>query len=59
MTIKPATAYNDVLKWSSSNKKVVKVSKDGVITGKKNGSATVTAKAASGKKATIKVKVIK
>ncbi|WP_343208211.1 Ig-like domain-containing protein [Anaerolentibacter hominis] len=32
------------VKWSSSNKKVITVSKKGVITGKKLGSATITGK---------------
>ena len=32
------------VKWSSSNKKVAKVSKKGVVTGKKTGKATITAK---------------
>lgn len=46
------------IKWSSSNKKVASVSSKGKVTGKKEGSATVTAKvgAASYK---CKVKVVK
>ena len=32
------------VKWKSSNKKVAKVSKKGVVTGKKTGKATITAK---------------
>lgn len=45
--------------WSSSKKKVATVSNKGVVTGKKNGTAVITAQAAdgSGKKATCKVTV--
>lgn len=42
--------------WSSSKKTVAKVSSKGVVTGKKAGSATITAKA-NGKKYTCKVTV--
>jgi uncharacterized protein YjdB len=44
------------VKWSSSNEKVATVSKDGKITAKGLGIATITAKI-DGKKATCKVKV--
>ncbi|WP_026659232.1 InlB B-repeat-containing protein [Butyrivibrio sp. AC2005] len=44
------------VKWTSSNKKIAKVSKKGVVTGRKVGTATITAKA--GKKTkSFKVKV--
>ena len=43
--------------WSSSNTKVVTVDKNGKITAKKAGTATITAKSANGKKATCKVTV--
>lgn len=45
--------------WSSSNKKIASVTSKGVVKGVKEGSATITAKAAdgSGKKATCKVTV--
>ncbi|MCL2787085.1 MAG: glycoside hydrolase family 3 C-terminal domain-containing protein [Micrococcales bacterium] len=46
------------LTWTSSNPKVAKVSKAGTILAKKPGTATITAKAANGKKATIKVTVV-
>ena len=46
------------LTWKSSKPKVVKVSKAGKITGLKRGRATVWAKAANGKKATITVTVV-
>ena len=45
--------------WSSSKKSVVKVSKSGKLTAKKTGSATVTAMAYNGAKASVKVKVVK
>ena len=50
---------DSVKTWSSSNKKIVTVSKKGVIKGKKVGKAIVTALLESGKKITIKVKVQK
>lgn len=46
------------VKWSSSNKKVAAVSKKGVVTSKKKGTAVITAKAKEGKKtAKCKIKV--
>ena len=59
--VSPSKASNKKLVYSSSNKKVATVSKKGVITGKKTGTAKVTAKAAdgSGKKVTATVKVLK
>jgi uncharacterized protein YjdB len=62
--IKLATyAYNALggklaLTWSSSKKKVAKVSATGAIKAKKVGKAVITAKAANGRKAKIKVKVV-
>ena len=47
----------DKVTWSSSNKKVAKVDVNGVVTALKGGRATITVKAASGKKATCKVTV--
>lgn len=48
------------VKWSSSNKKVAAVSKKGVVTAKKKGTAVITAKAKKGKKtAKCKIKVFK
>ncbi|MCM1284224.1 MAG: flavodoxin [Muribaculaceae bacterium] len=56
-SVSPAGASKKVT-WSSSNKKVLTVSKKGVITAKKAGTATITAKAKSGgKKVKCKVKV--
>ena len=53
-------AKGDFIKtWSSSNKKIVTVTKKGVIRGKKVGKVSVTATLASGEKITIKVAVQK
>lgn len=48
----------DKITWSTSNKKVAKV-KNGKVTGVKKGTAKITAKATSGKKATCTVTVKK
>ena len=45
--------------YSSSNKKVVKVAKDGTITGVKQGTATITVKTYNGKECKLKVTVVK
>ncbi len=45
------------LTWSSSNKKVAMVSKNGVVKALKAGTATITVRTANGKKATCKVTV--
>lgn len=57
-TVKPASLSKKV-KWKSSNKKVVKVSKNGTIKGLKKGNAVITAAATdgSGKKAKINITV--
>lgn len=57
--IKVTMANGDSVKsWTSSNKKIVTVDKNGVIkAGKKKGTAKVTVTLQSGKKATLKVKV--
>lgn len=47
----------DTIKWSSSNSKAVKVSAKGKVTAVAKGKATITAKTASGKKATCKITV--
>lgn len=52
------TGASGKVTWSTSNKKVATVSKSGVVTGKKAGKATITAKAGS-KKFTCKVTVKK
>ena len=57
---KQLSTYNNPypVKWTSSNKKVVAIDKDGYITAKKKGSATITAKI-NGKKYKYKIKVVK
>lgn len=45
------------LTWKSSNKKVATVTQDGVVKGKKKGTAKITVTTSNGKKATIKVTV--
>lgn len=57
--VKVSMAYGDSIKsWSSSNKKIVTVDKNGKIkAGKKTGTAKITVTLKSGKKATLKVKV--
>ena len=47
------------LTWSSSRKSVAKVDANGLVTAGKKGSATITVKTANGKKATLKIKVVK
>ena len=49
----------DSVTWKSSNKKIARVSKTGKVTGIKPGTVTITATASSGKKASVKLKVVK
>lgn len=53
----PKNAYPQV-KWSSSSSSVAAVSSSGKVTGKKVGTAVITAKSANGKKAVCRVTVI-
>ncbi len=57
--ITPAAASNKKVKWTTSNKNIATVTTGGVVTGKKAGTATITATATdgSGKKAACKVTV--
>lgn len=59
-TVTPKTATNQTLRWTSSDTSVVTVNSEGLVTAKKAGEATVSAKAAdgSGKKAFCKVIVL-
>ena len=57
-TLKLNNAKASKVKWSSSNKNIATVSSKGVVTAKKAGTATITAKY-SGKKYTCKVTVSK
>ena len=56
-TISPTDATNKAITWTSSNEKVVKVDKNGKVTGIGAGEATITA-TASGKKALCKIVVV-
>lgn len=56
-SIAPSNATNKKITWSSSNTKVAKVSQQGVVEGVGAGTATITAKASNGKKASCKVTV--
>lgn len=56
-TIKPSNATNQKLTYTSSNKKVAKVSSKGVVTLKKKGTVTITCKAKDGSKKKAKVKI--
>ena len=55
-TLVPAGATS-ALTWSSSDKKVARVSKKGLVTAVKKGTATITVKTKNGKKAKVKIKV--
>ncbi len=57
--IKPLAALNQKVKWTTSNKKVAVVNKNGLVTAKGPGKCviTCTAKDGSGKKATCKITV--
>ena len=57
--IKPSNAVNTKVKWSTSDKKVAKVDKHGVVTAVGKGKCTITceAKDGGGAKVTVKVKV--
>lgn len=59
-TIKPSDASNKALRWTSSNKKVAKVTSKGVIKPVSTGTATITVTTVDGGfKATCKVTVVK
>jgi uncharacterized protein YjdB/glycerophosphoryl diester phosphodiesterase len=55
--ITPSKAENKKLNWKSSKKKIVSVTKKGVITGKKNGTAKITVSTTDGSKKKITLKV--
>ena len=57
VTKKAAKAAKKKLKWSSSNKKIAKVTKSGKVTGKKKGTATITVRYSKKIKAVCKVTV--
>lgn len=49
-TVKPKNATNKAVTWSSSNKKIATVSKNGKVKGIKKGTVTITVKTKDGKK---------
>ena len=58
-TVQPSSAASKaVLKWSSSDKKTVSVSSDGLVTPLKAGTATITVRSYNATKATVKIKVV-
>lgn len=57
LSVSPKNASNKNITWSSSDISVVTVDSSGVITGKKRGTATITAKTINGKKASSRITV--
>ncbi len=55
-SVEPATAETE-LKWSSSSSRA-KVNQDGLVTGVRRGTATITVKTENGKTDSVKIKVI-
>lgn len=53
----PSYLYNNKLKWTSSNKKIAKVSSKGVVTAKKKGTCVITVTATDGSKKSASVKI--
>ena len=56
--ITPADAFNQKVKWSSSNKKIATVDKNGKVTAKKKGTCWIICTAADGSGTTVKCKII-
>ena len=56
-TVSPNNAVDKTITWSSSDKNIATVTSGGVVKGIKEGSATITAAAKNGKKATAKITV--
>lgn len=56
-TVKPSNATNKTVKWSTSNKKVVTVTSNGLVTPVGKGTATITAKTENGLTAKCKITV--
>ena len=58
-TVAPANATNQKVTWKSSNSSVAKVDNNGVVVGKKAGTATITVTTSDGaKKDTCRIKVV-
>lgn len=56
-TVSPSSATDKTITWSSSNSKVATVSSGGKVTAVKNGAASIRAKTANGRMASVKVTV--
>lgn len=56
-SLTPSSATDKTITWKSSNSKVASVTNTGLVTGKKNGTCTITATASNGMTATCKVTV--
>ena len=54
----PSNAKKESISWSSSNKKIATIDKNGKVTGVSTGSANITAKTSSGKKAIFKITIV-
>ncbi len=57
-TVLPSTARTTIA-WASSRKRVAAVDATGTVTALRRGSATITVRTANGKKARVKIKVVK
>lgn len=57
VTRRPSNATNMKLTWTSSKPSIVSVASNGVVTGKKRGTATITAKTTDGSNLKIRCKV--
>ena len=56
-TVSPSSATNKTITWSSGNKSIATVDKNGNVKGVKNGNVDITATSSNGKKATYKITV--
>lgn len=57
VTYSPSNATKEKITWSSSDSKIATVDSNGKVTGVKAGKVTITAKSASGLKATVEITV--
>ena len=56
-TIEPETATDKTITWTSSDEEVAEVNEEGTVTGKKNGTAIITATTANGKEAACEITI--